>query len=62
VANPLQLLTLPADDATGGQLALVDFSGRVVERTLQVRIDGLGPVVLPDSRWLNGLHGSRPDD
>jgi two-component system osmolarity sensor histidine kinase EnvZ len=54
VANPLQLLmTLPADGMPqAGSWRWFDFSGRVVERTLQVRIDGLGPVVLPDSRWV----------
>jgi two-component system osmolarity sensor histidine kinase EnvZ len=54
VADPLQLLmTLPADAMPqSGSRRWFDFSGRVVERTLQAGIDGLGPVVLPDSRWV----------
>ncbi|AGI68141.1 histidine kinase [Octadecabacter antarcticus 307] len=63
VADPLQLvMTLPANAMPQtGVRRWFDFSGRVVEHTLQARIDGLGPVVLSDDRrvelWFETAHG-----
>lgn len=63
VAGPLALsMMLPADAVpTQSDRAWYDFSGRVVERTLQDRIADLGPVVLRGQSsvelWFDTVHG-----
>ena len=54
IADPLKLfMTLPTNGVPQtNSLRWFDFSGRVVERTLQASFNGIGPVVLPDSRWV----------
>ena len=63
VADPLKLqMTLPAGTMpTSGSRRWFDFTGRVVESTLQANIQALGPVILPDDRgvelWFETAHG-----
>ncbi|MCF2903667.1 ATP-binding protein [Octadecabacter sp. CECT 8868] len=63
IADPLELtMVLPATDwPDQGMRDWYDLTGRVVERTLQENLTGLGPVVLPDGRivqlWLDTSHG-----
>ncbi|MBU2993569.1 ATP-binding protein [Octadecabacter sp. 1_MG-2023] len=64
IADPLELMmVLPASDLpTEGMRVWYDLTGRVVERTLKDNLDGLGPVVLPNSGsvqlWLYTSHGA----
>lgn len=63
VSVPLRLMTvLPASDVPdNSQRRWIDFTGRVVERTLRDTLGDLGPVVLPGNRiaelWFDTAHG-----
>ncbi|MEN8840070.1 MAG: ATP-binding protein [Octadecabacter sp.] len=63
IAAPLGLtLTVPASDMpTSGDRRWYDLTGSVVERTLHASLDGLGPVILPNTSvvelWFEGTHG-----